>query len=218
MTIYDETHHNALQAAFDLAMNNAKKDIFPSTVDTTVNASLLSRMSSGEQKKGDSADRQWESEQWFLKAMGWPYKPELHLRQVGSAFRGGQFKKGTGLGDLDYMIDHNILPANSKLIIECNSRLNRQIMGKAVPHFWKMVNAGIDIYVLIDQKVYTKGDDNSHGIRSYVDGCFNTDHQASVFKKLCTDRHVSRIVRSLEAKEPCQVPWLPVWITFKPKQ
>src|ERR1700723_810732 len=113
------------------------------------------RFSTHEQAAGDSRRRQ--------SAMAEKYAADHHLRldlalsfrDLGvSAYRGQNAKEGALRAFLD-AIEHNLVPPNSYLLIESLDRLSRDRILSAQGLFLQIVQAGVTIVTLLDQRSYS---------------------------------------------------------------
>lgn len=115
-------------------------------------AYIYSRMSTPEQRKGDSARRQLDSALEFAKQEG--LEPEYITDHGISAFRGANAQIGQLADFLDRVKAHEI-PPGSYFIVESLDRLTRDTLSRAVPLLLDIVNAGVIVYTLFDRQKYS---------------------------------------------------------------
>lgn len=113
------------------------------------------RFSSRRQEKGHSLERQSDAaEKWCLR-MGWVLD-DLRPTDLGvSAFTGAHRDRGALGVLLDKIKDGSIEPG-TYLLIEALDRLTREVLTEAVPLFVGLINSGLVIVTLSDEKVWTK--------------------------------------------------------------
>jgi DNA invertase Pin-like site-specific DNA recombinase len=112
------------------------------------------RMSTQIQLKGDSLNRQLRSSREYAKQ----HKLELDelTFDIGiSAFKGKNIEEGT-LGKFLKMIQDGEIEDGSYLLVESLDRLSRNDVLTALTLFTSIINAGITIVTLADNKVYSK--------------------------------------------------------------
>jgi DNA invertase Pin-like site-specific DNA recombinase len=112
------------------------------------------RFSSPEQANGDSLRRQTQAAEEWAKAHG--FTLDDRLRDEGlSAFRGKHREKGS-LGRFLNLVERGKIPKGSVLIVEQMDRLSREEATQAIPQFFSIVNAGVQVVTLQDGKVYSQ--------------------------------------------------------------
>jgi len=112
------------------------------------------RMSTAEQKKGDSLRRQLEATEKFVKQQGWELDDTLKDLGV-SAYRGKNRTEGELKKFLE-KVDNNEVPEGSFLIVESLDRLSRDRIFKALNLFTSIIEKGIGIVTLSDGMIYTE--------------------------------------------------------------
>lgn len=112
------------------------------------------RMSTDIQRKGDSRRRQLEKSIGYAKANGLELADESQLEDIGvSAFKGDNVKGGS-LGQFLDAVEKGRVPAGSYLLVESLDRLSRQEVLKSLTLFLRIVQSGINLVTLEDQRVY----------------------------------------------------------------
>jgi DNA invertase Pin-like site-specific DNA recombinase len=115
-------------------------------------AYLYTRMSSAEQLKGDSRRRQEVSGRARAQQLG------LEVREINdhgvSAYRGTNALFGE-LADFLISLRNGEVAAGSYLIVESLDRLSRDDLTKALELFISIVNAGVTLITLFDDKTYS---------------------------------------------------------------
>ncbi|PZU19389.1 MAG: recombinase family protein [Shinella sp.] len=113
------------------------------------------RMSTQKQLKGDSLRRQLERSRQFADEHGLVL--DESLRDIGvSAWKGKNFKSGA-LGHFLAMVERGEIPQGSFLLIESLDRLSREAVPDALTLFMAIINAGITIATLgDDRQIYSR--------------------------------------------------------------
>ena len=113
------------------------------------------RFSTPEQASGDSRRRQLAMAEKYAAEHHLALDRHLSFRDLGvSAYRGKNAKEGALRAFLD-AIEHNLVPPNSYLLVESLDRLSRDRIVAAQTLFMQIIQAGITIVTLIDQKSYS---------------------------------------------------------------
>lgn len=113
------------------------------------------RFSTPEQSKGDSLRRQVEKSQEYADKHGLVLDDTLNLRDLGvSAFRRANVEKGN-LGAFLKAIEKGLVEPGSYLIIESLDRLSRADVLFALGIFINILDAGIVIVTLLDERKYS---------------------------------------------------------------
>lgn len=117
-------------------------------------------MSTDMQLKGDSLRRQLESSRRYAEQRGLELVEKDQLQDIGiSAFKGANLAGGA-FGLFLNAIRQKLVAPGSFLLVESLDRLSRQEVLKSLGLFMEILNAGINIVTLADQRVYTS-DTNS---------------------------------------------------------
>jgi DNA invertase Pin-like site-specific DNA recombinase len=113
------------------------------------------RFSTQEQAAGDSRRRQLALAEKYAADHHLRLDASLSFRDLGvSAFRGKNAKEGALRAFLE-AIEHNLVPPNSFLLIESLDRLSRDRILAAQSLFLQIVQAGVTIVTLVDQRSYS---------------------------------------------------------------
>ena len=113
------------------------------------------RFSTSEQAAGDSRRRQMAMAEKYAANHHLKLDASLSFRDLGvSAFRGKNAKEGALRAFLE-AIEHNLVPPNSFLLIESLDRLSRDRILAAQSLFLQIVQAGVTIVTLVDQRSYS---------------------------------------------------------------
>ncbi len=116
-------------------------------------AYVYKRMSTLEQRKGDSSRRQLERAAAYAEAKGLELEP---IEDDGvSAFRGDNLLSGR-LGVFIARIKSGEIAPGSYLIVESLDRLSRDVVTNAFHIFSEIVNAGLILVTLFDGREYSK--------------------------------------------------------------
>jgi DNA invertase Pin-like site-specific DNA recombinase len=116
------------------------------------------RMSTDAQMKGDSLRRQLELSELYAAANGLELAADFDLKDLGvSAFTGDNILTGA-LGRFLAFVRAGEIPVGSYLLVESLDRLSREAPRLALPRFLDIVNAGIVLVTLADNRKYTIGD------------------------------------------------------------
>jgi DNA invertase Pin-like site-specific DNA recombinase len=121
---------------------------------TKPRAYSYTRFSTPEQAAGDSARRQIELAERYAQRHGLLLDEALRLSDAGvSGFRGANVRKGA-LGQFLRAVDDGDVPQGSYLLVESLDRVSRQNPWDALPVFQQIINAGVVVVTLFDDKVY----------------------------------------------------------------
>jgi DNA invertase Pin-like site-specific DNA recombinase len=114
------------------------------------------RFSTPEQAKGDSKRRQTElAEAWAIRH-GMELDTELTMQDLGvSAYRGDNSKRGA-LSLFRRAVEDGLVAQGSVLLVENLDRISRQAPWDALPIFQSIINEGVDIITLADEKRWSK--------------------------------------------------------------
>jgi DNA invertase Pin-like site-specific DNA recombinase len=113
------------------------------------------RMSTDVQLKGDSLRRQLAQSQKYAAEHGLDLVEKDQLSDIGiSAFHGTNVTDGA-LGQFLSAVREKKVEPGSYLLVESLDRLSRQQPLKALGVFTDIINAGIKIVTLVDQKIYS---------------------------------------------------------------
>src|ERR1022692_3130110 len=113
------------------------------------------RFSTPEQSAGDSRRRQMAMAEKYAADHHLKLDQSLSFRDLGvSACRGKNAKEGALRAFLD-AIEHNLVPPNSFLLVESLDRLSRDRILAAQGLFLQIVQAGVTIVTLVDQRSYS---------------------------------------------------------------
>src|ERR1700712_1153568 len=113
------------------------------------------RFSTPEQAAGDSRRRQIAMAEKYAAAHHLKLDLHLSFRDLGvSAYRGRNAKEGALRAFLE-AIEYNLVPPNSYLLVESLDRLSRDRILAAQTLFMQIVQAGITIVTLVDQRSYS---------------------------------------------------------------
>ena len=113
------------------------------------------RFSTPEQAFGDSRRRQAALAEDYARRHNLMLDKGLNFRDIGiSAFRGKNAKEG-GLRSFLDAVEYGLVPANSFLLIESLDRLSRDQILEAQSLFLQIINAGVTIVTLLDQRSYS---------------------------------------------------------------
>lgn len=114
------------------------------------------RFSTPEQMYGDSLRRQLEDSVGYANERGLILDNKLNMRDLGvSAFRGANVEKGR-LGAFIKAVEGGLVPRGSFLLVESLDRLSRAEVLDALQIFTTIVNLGITIVTLMDEREYSR--------------------------------------------------------------
>jgi DNA invertase Pin-like site-specific DNA recombinase len=114
------------------------------------------RFSTPEQAAGDSARRQIELAERYAQRHGLVLDETLRLADEGvSGFRGANVRKGA-LGQFLRAVDDGDVPDGSYLLVESLDRVSRANPWEAFPVLQQIINGGVILVTLFDDKVYDK--------------------------------------------------------------
>lgn len=119
------------------------------------------RFSTPDQMKGDSFRRQTELSRKYAEENGLDLDDALSFQDLGiSAFRGKNAEDGA-LGAFIEAVNQGRVKRGSFLLVESLDRLSRQSPYKAFRQFASILDMGVNIVTLQDNKVYSAGEDGN---------------------------------------------------------
>ena len=139
------------------------------------------RFSTPDQMKGDSFRRQTEAAQTYANRHELDLDDALSFRDLGvSAFRGTNFIEGA-LGKFIEAVDGGQVPRGSYLLVENLDRLSRDNIRTARDRFEAILDKGINIVTLTNQKTYSaEGYDLADMLMTLLD--MSRAHEESALK------------------------------------
>ena len=116
------------------------------------------RMSTDTQLRGDSRRRQLEASRAYAAANDLELVEGAELEDIGvSAFRGANVRDGA-LGQFLRAVKEGVVKPGSFLIVESLDRLSREQVLTAQSLFLSIIQAGINLVTLTDNRVYRAGE------------------------------------------------------------
>jgi DNA invertase Pin-like site-specific DNA recombinase len=174
------------------------------------------RCSSKRQRFGDTDTRQTENAKLECARRGWPWKPELIVRDLGvSAYHAMNFKPSSELGRFIEAAEKQLLLPNPVLICENPDRFSRAQIDNADGTLWRLVRYGVDVLFMSGSLYLTRGDENDAATRTRIIWEFDRSRKESQRKAFFAGATMTRKLR--EASEGRKVDFgthLPVWIDF----
>jgi DNA invertase Pin-like site-specific DNA recombinase len=171
-------------------------------------------MSTELQLKGDSRRRQLEASRAYAEANGLELAEGAELEDIGvSAFKGANVREGA-LGQFLEAIKAGSVKPGSYLIVESLDRLSREQVLTAQSLFLSIIQAGIHLVTLVDNRVYRAGmTDLFDLIMSLV--IMSRAHEESQTKS----HRVSAAWKNKRTKAATRQPmtkWCPAWLALLP--
>ncbi|WP_390887722.1 recombinase family protein [Comamonas antarctica] len=114
------------------------------------------RFSSPKQARGDSLRRQTEQAEAWCAANGAELDLELRFSDEGISGWSGANAKTGALAALLKMLDEKKIPQGTVLLVESLDRLTRQDLTIAVPLLIQLVNSGLLLVTLQDNKIWSQ--------------------------------------------------------------
>lgn len=134
---------------------------YPGTPNTGVRHAYriqLRPLLNAEQSKGDSFRRQTEAAEKYAREHHLTLDKRLNMQDLGvSAYRGDNVRKGA-LGAFLKAVDDDIVEKGAFLLVENLDRVSRANPWDAMPIFQQIINAGVTIVTLVDQRTWSKKD------------------------------------------------------------
>ena len=113
------------------------------------------RFSSEKQSQGDSLRRQLEKSIEYAEKHNLIMDESLNMMDLGlSAFKGHHIEKGA-LGKFLILVEKGRIEKGSFLLVESLDRLSREKIPRALNQFLSILNAGITIVTLQDERKYS---------------------------------------------------------------
>lgn len=114
------------------------------------------RFSTPEQQKGDSLRRQTELSEKWAKDQGLVLDDSLKLQDLGKSAFSGKHRSDGALGQFLKLVEMGKIKKGSVLLVESLDRLSREEITIALKQFLAIIDKGIKIVTLIDNKEYTQ--------------------------------------------------------------
>lgn len=168
------------------------------------------RMSTDLQLKGDSKRRQLEASRRYASENGLELAEGAELEDIGvSAFKGANVREGS-LGRFLRAIESGLVKPGSFLLVESLDRITRQELGKAQTLFLSIIQAGINVVTLADNRVYRAGT-NDLGDLIYSLVVMARAHEESQLKS----QRIGAAWKNKRSRAAAGVPmtaWCPAWL------
>lgn len=166
-------------------------------------------MSTAQQLQGDSLRRQLENSRAYAERNGLDLAERDEYQDIGvSAFRGDNLRDGK-LGLFIKAIEAKKIPPGSYLIVESLDRLSRGQILAAQSLFLRIVEAGINLVTLVDERVYRVGEvDLGDLIVSIVS--MSRAHEESATKSHRHSKNWDNKRRNADRKPMTK--WCPAWL------
>ncbi len=120
------------------------------------------RFSTPDQMKGDSLRRQMEISKKYAETNDLEFDESLTIQDLGiSAYKSTNAKRGN-LGLFLKAVESGRVDKGSYLLIESLDRLSRDTVFEAMSQFISIINDGIVIVTLVDDRAYKKGSINEN--------------------------------------------------------
>lgn len=120
------------------------------------------RLSSLRQLEGHGLERQLRAKE-FAEKHGWDLRADTTLMDLGKSGFFGEHRRGDGaLAGFLEAVHEGRVQEGSYLIIEALDRFSRENPMDIIPEFLKLLNAGINIVTLVDEKIHRKEDYHSN--------------------------------------------------------
>jgi DNA invertase Pin-like site-specific DNA recombinase len=114
------------------------------------------RFSTPEQRKGDSLRRQRELSERYAKDHGLIIGNRLQLQDLGKSAYSGKHRSEGALGQFLKLAEMGKIAKGSVLLVESLDRLSREQITTALKQFLAIIDKGIKIVTLIDQREYSQ--------------------------------------------------------------
>ena len=188
-------------------------------MSTTVKRTAYSyvRFSSRKQEKGDSVGRQIDMSQRYAEQNNMVIDQESFLDDGVSAYKGLNATATKGLGLFLKLIKDGRIKPNSFLLVESFDRLSRETPMDAFSHFKAIVDSGVTIVTLADDRTYSRAllekDFNSFGIamnmmtRAHEESLIKSQRVSSAWERKRKNAGVGK--KNLTAR-------CPSWLKAKP--
>lgn len=113
------------------------------------------RFSSKQQFSGDSLRRQTEKAEEYAQKHGLVLDTTLNMHDLGLSGYSGEHKTKGALGNFLKLVKNGRIEKGSLLIVESLDRLSREKISIALNSFTSLLDSGISIMTLMDQRLYT---------------------------------------------------------------
>lgn len=119
------------------------------------------RFSSAHQASGDSLRRQTIMAQQYCDNENLELQPISYNDLGVSAFHARNIKEDSGLGQFLKALDENLIPKGSFLLVESLDRLSRSAVQTALRQLLSILEYGIKVVTLIDNRIYDNKSDST---------------------------------------------------------
>jgi DNA invertase Pin-like site-specific DNA recombinase len=171
------------------------------------------RFSSEKQSKGASLERQTEAAKRWVEANGYILDTSLNMQDLGvSAYKGDNATTGALSGFLK-AVEAAQVPTGSVLLVENLDRISRQKIRKARNTLEDIIDAGVDVVTLANNKRYTQNDlddDAMTGIEIIL--TFQRAHEESLTKSKRVKHGWQRNLESVKAGTRKRSRAIPNWL------
>ena len=117
------------------------------------------RFSTPEQLKGNSLKRQLRQSKEYAEKHGLVLDELFTIKDLGLSAYHGEHKTKGALGELLELVDNGKISKGSILLVESLDRLSRERIWEAFGQFHQIINKGIKIVTLFDEREYDKESD-----------------------------------------------------------
>jgi len=177
------------------------------------------RWSTGKQKFGDSERRQLESADDWLNKNDYEVNEDFILKDDGkSGYHSENFSDSGALGKFISKVKKGKIPKGTILLIEDFSRFSRAQINRAQQKFLELINNGICVYVVKDDKLYQEDnysfEDMIVSLAKMASAHEESDRKSNHLKKFWSDRRQKAIDNSKKNQYPVLLPSnAPDWLT-----
>lgn len=177
------------------------------------NAYSYIRMSSAEQLKGHSLERQLKASREYAAEHGLTLIEDVTFEDLGvSAYKGDNIGKNAALGKFVTAAEAKLFPIGSVLLVENLDRLSREMMMPAINLLTRIVVAGVDVVTISDGHVY-KNNADPMGIMYAVMNLARAHDESEMKSKRLTAAWANKRVKAKTGTEKLSSK-CPSWLTL----
>lgn len=171
------------------------------------------RMSTAKQRDGDSLRRQTAAALEFCSKHDLELDEELKLQDIGVSGYSGENLISGELGRFIKAVEDGLVEPGSVLIIESHDRFSRMDPVLALPFFLQLLNAGITIAVLSENKIFRPKDNDQYALLHVIISMIRAHEESAIKSKRV---RAARAHRREHLDEKILTSMGPSWLKAKP--
>lgn len=167
------------------------------------------RMSTGQQRRGDSYRRQLDLVQRYAVEHGLDYQDAYRIEDLGvSAFDGSNIDSGQ-FGEFVRDVRSGRIERGSYLLVESLDRLSRETVEKALTTFLNLLQDGLVIVTLLDRQRFEAGKFEPNSLLTSITGMVRANEESATKSSRLAAAWENKRARAKEVKLTSKCPaWL----------